>query len=267
MYYKGVYMCREAISLNAKHQYYNDLKNMGLMNLKIACILDSLNYDYAMHLATFCRSFFIKDYEEYGHKITNEMESIVDDAFVYYNKAISLDASRYDTYVSLGYFVFYIGRILRSQDRIIEAKLILRDALRLGGEYDPETHVTMAKINCELKELGEAILNCDDAINLNNKCYQAYLMRGDIKIFELNQINEGIIDLERATALATNPRDKADVIGLKGTAYARKSMKEKCRTSALKALQYYEESLSIYPMPGVQADYENWKILSKALLK
>ena len=84
---------------------------------------------------------------------------------------------------------------------------------------------------------------------------------------DCHQINEGIIDLERATALATNPRDKADVIGLKGTAYARKAMKEKCRTSALKALQYYEESLSIYPMPGVQADYENWKILSKALLK
>ena len=267
LYYKGVYMCREAISLNAKHQYYNDLKNMGLMNLGIACILDSLNYDYIMHSATFCRSFFIKDYEELGHEINENTGFLMEEAFKYYDKAISINPNRYDTYISLGYFYFYVSRIFKDKEGTLTAKQITTTALNLGGNYDTESYIVLAKINCALGNFGEAILNCDDAINLNNKCYQAYLTRGDIKIFELQQINEGLIDLEIATALAENPRDKADVIGLKGTAYARKAMKEKCRTSALKALQYYEESLSIYPMPGVQADYENWKILSKTLLK
>lgn len=269
LYKKGVYLCREARTFNAKETYYNDLKGTGLMALMMACMLDSLNYDYTMHTAIFFRGFFIQNNEDLNLRqgLNQETKFLLDKAFEFYNKAISIDPNRYETYSSFGYFYFYVSRIFNDKDGILTAKKITTTALNLGGNYDTGTYIVLANINCALGNFGEAILNCNDAINLNNRCYRAYLNRGDIKIFELQQINEGLIDLEIAISLASNPREKADAVGLKGTAYTRKALNENSKTFALKALECYEESLSIFPLSGVQADYQNWKIMCKSLFK
>ena len=77
-----------------------------------------------------------------------------------------------------------------------------------------------------LREIGKAIICCDKAIAFNPNWYRGYFLRGDIKIFEMNMFNDGLLDLERALALCNVPKDKADIYALRATAYEQKAFEE-----------------------------------------
>jgi tetratricopeptide (TPR) repeat protein len=123
-------------------------------------------------------------------------------------------------------------------------------AIALG--HDPDNYLTRAMINSALKNYGEALIDCDEAIKYSPKYFRPYLKRADIKVFDLGQIDDGLIDAERALALAQTDQEKADVWGLKGMAYENKAFKLLNRESALlvkKAFDSYETLMNISNSP------------------
>jgi hypothetical protein len=72
-------------------------------------------------------------------------------------------------------------------------------------------------------------------------------MRGDIKIFEFNQIDDGLLDIERALALADRNDYKADCLGLKATALEKKAFQLPPNAATLvgMALKAYDEAYEL----------------------
>lgn len=105
--------------------------------------------------------------------------------------------------------------------------------------------------NKNLGEYGKAILYCDKAIIFNPDWYRGYFLRGDIKIFDMDMFNEGILDIERALALCEIPFYKADIYSLRGTAYEQKAFRDKKNMMYLvnKALDDYQKAYDITKDP------------------
>lgn len=101
--------------------------------------------------------------------------------------------------------------------------------------------------NKNLGEYGKAILYCDKAITFNPDWYRGYFLRGDIKIFDMDMFNEGVLDLERALALCESPFYKADIYSLRGTAYEQKAFKDRKNIVGLvsKALDDYQKAYEL----------------------
>lgn len=109
----------------------------------------------------------------------------------------------------------------------------------------------LIKANQNLGEYGKAILYCDKAITFNPDWYRGYLLRGDIKIFDMDMFNEGLLDLERALALCESPFYKADIYALRGTAYEQKAFKDKKSMAHFvnKALSDYQKAYELTQDP------------------
>lgn len=105
--------------------------------------------------------------------------------------------------------------------------------------------------NKNLGEYGKAVLYCDKAITFNPAWYRGYFLRGDIKIFDMDMFNEGLLDLERALALCESPFYKADIYSLRGTAYEQKAFKDRERMAYFvsKALSDYQQAYELTQNP------------------
>lgn len=110
---------------------------------------------------------------------------------------------------------------------------------------DCYNYIINAYVN--LEEYGKALLYCDRAIAFNPNWYRGYLLRGDIKIFNMNMLNEGLLDLERALALCENPYYQADIFALRGTAYEFAAFKnrENMAGYVAKALRDYQTAYNL----------------------
>lgn len=109
----------------------------------------------------------------------------------------------------------------------------------------------LVNANKNLGEYGKAILYCDKAIAFNPDWYRGYLLRRDIKIFDMDMFNEGLLDLERALALCESPFYKADIYSLRGTAYEQKAFKDRKRMAhyVSKALSDYQNAFELTQNP------------------
>lgn len=114
---------------------------------------------------------------------------------------------------------------------------------------DCYNYIINAYVN--LEEYGKALLYCDRVVAFNPNWYRGYLLRGDIKIFNMNMLNEGLLDLERALALCDSPLYKADIYSLRGLAYEQKAFKsrEKMVYFVNKALNDYQKAYELTQNP------------------
>ena len=102
-----------------------------------------------------------------------------------------------------------------------------------------------------LKEIGKAVICCDRAIGFNPNWYRGYFLRGDIKIFEMDMFNDGLLDLERALTLCYVPTDKADIYALRATAYEQKAFEDRERMAfyVANALSDYQKAYELTRNP------------------
>ena len=240
-YLKGYLLCRTG--------GYGD----AIENLLHACNLNGANYNYKIELARTMRKAIIQQWE-HTHTINNQL---MKGAISAYSDAIELDGERCYAYSEYSYMLYFVAiRMTPINTQALNyAKDYASTAIALG--HDPENYLTRAMINSALKNYGEALIDCDEAIRYSPHYFRPYLKRADIKIFDLGQIDDGLVDAERALALAQTNKEKADVWGLKGMAYENKAFNLLNRESVLlvkKAFDCYEKA---YELDPIQAYLQN----------
>lgn len=105
--------------------------------------------------------------------------------------------------------------------------------------------------NQQLGNIGNALLYCDKIIAFNPEWYGGYFLKGDIKIFDMDMFNEGLLDLEKALALCNDPTAKADIYSLRGFACEEKAFKERKDMGKLvvKAVEDYQKAYDLTQNP------------------
>ena len=207
-YYRGVYRCRS-------NQYSH-----GLDDIEKACELDTTNIAYYVKFGTFLRNVAIMQWNK-SHEISEELINLA--AYVA-KHSMKLDPSRGEPLADYGYILFYMAHQKNgtiNRDVLNDAKQLLDLAILVAPIV--ENYSIRGEINTKLKNLGEALLDYDKVIALAPNYYRGYEMRGDIKIFEFNQIDDGLLDIERAYSLADRNDYKADCLGLKAAALEKKA--------------------------------------------
>lgn len=231
-----------------KGRIYTIMQNYGtaLNNLSKACELDKNNYNYKIEFARTLRRAIILYYEN-THSLNDKLMSDVINA---YSDAIQIDRERYYAYAELSYVLAFAA--IRMKPINTEVLTCAKDyadvAIELG--HDPDNYVTRAHINTALGNNGQAILDCDEAIKYNPNYFRPYLQRADIKIFNIGNIDDGLIDAERALALAQTNKEKGDVYGIMGMAYEEKAFKLLNRESVFlisKAMDCYDMAYNLDP--------------------
>lgn len=148
---------------------------------------------------------------------------------------------------------FISSKIDFTQEERMKNLLIAIEILSVIEADTPSENCYNYLINAymNLKETGKAVLCCDRAIAFNPNWYRGYFLRGNIKIFDMDMFNDGLLDLERAIALCDVPRDKADIYALRGTAYEQKAFID--RKNMLKfvtnALSDYQKAYELTQNP------------------
>lgn len=208
-YYRGLYKCRD-------NQYQS-----GLLDLQKACELDTSSIEYYVKIGTFIRNVAIMQWDN-SHNINPNLMKVAEYVA---NHSLALDPYRAEPLVDYGYMLYYAahqsdGTI--NNDILKDAKELLDCAVSLSPIS--EVYTIRGEINTALREPGAALLDYDKAIELSPNYYRGYEMRGDVKIFEFNLIDDGLLDLERAYALASKNEYKADCLGLKAKALEKKSL-------------------------------------------
>ena len=202
-YYRGLYKCRD--------NNYRD----GIPDLLEACRLDTTNISYYVKVGTFLRNMAIMEWDN-THEVNENLLSLAESITKH---SVTLDPYRGEPLADFGYILYYVAH---QKNGIINKEVLAKakSLLDMAVEVMPvaEVYDIRGSINTALKNLGDALLDYDKEISLSPNDYRGYESRADIKIFEFGQIDEGILDLERAYALAQKNYEKADVLGLKAKA-------------------------------------------------
>jgi len=233
-YLKGIILTRT--------QDYGDALN----NLSKACELDNSNYDYKIEFARTLRRAIILYYEN-THSINDRLMS---DVIKTYSDAIQIDGQRCYAYAELSYILAFVAiRMKPINTEVLNCAKDYADiAIELG--HDPDNYIARAHINTALGNNGQALLDCDEAIKYSPNYFRPYLQRADIKAFNIGNIDDGLIDAERALALAKTDKEKGDVYGVMGMAYEEKAFKLLNRESVQlikKAMDCYEKAYKLDP--------------------
>lgn len=231
-YYRGVYRCRA-------NQY-----SLGLDDIEKACELDTTNIIYYVKFGTFLRNVAIMQWNK-SHEIDEELVRLA--AYVA-KHSMGLDPSRGEPLADYGYILFYLSHRKNGsidKDMLNDAKKLLDLAILVAPIA--ENYSIRGEINTKLKKLGEALLDYDRVIALEPNYYRGYEMRGDIKVFEFNQIDDGLLDIERAYSLAERDDYKADCLGLKAAALEKKAflLPPDAATLLGMALKAYDEAYEL----------------------
>ena len=115
-----------------------------------------------------------------------------------------------------------------------------------------------AQIRMKLGDNGGALIDCDNCIDLDPNFYSGYYTKGQIRALKLDQISDGLLDIEKALSLAPNIEIKADIIAVKGYIYRTASSKyEGGSTDNIEMLKKsYECYKQAYELTG-NSDYQN----------
>ena len=231
-YYRGVYRCRS-------NQY-----SSGLDDIERACEMDSLNIQYYVKFSTFLRNVAVMEWSK-SHEVN---ENLINLAAYVAKHSTKIDPSRGEPLADYGYILYYAAL---QKDGTLDKELLngAKRILDLAVNVTPIADIfcIRGEINTKLKNLGEALFDYDKAISLSPNYYRGYQNRGDIRIFEFDQIEEGLIDLEKAYTLAPRDFEKADCLGLKATALEKKAFQLPPNASEyiLKALKAYDDAYKL----------------------
>lgn len=220
-YYRGWFKCR-AIDFLA-----------GMDDLLHACNLDTTEYDYFEKAANFLKNHAIELHDN-DQQIP---ENLVNYIGGLYRVCVELKPNEPGAYADYGYFSLYKGKNSNDSQWIEFALALETKAIDLCPT--PTFYVQRAEIYTKIGNMGAAILDCNKAINLDADYWRSYLIRGDIRCFELKQYNDGIVDLIIAESLAPSNHYKIDANGLLANAYCKKAFDENYNTRDFEtALKY-----------------------------
>jgi tetratricopeptide (TPR) repeat protein len=149
-------------------------------------------------------------------------------ALQFYDKAISLenDPNYYYNKGRLIFELYFTYRLLNSSV-LYDAMNDFNNSIQLDP-YSEMSYVGRAEVKQNLSDYWGTISDCDRAIAINPYYYRSYQIRGDTKGYFLEDYQAGIKDLDVALSLVETDRERADILGLKGTqssAWAFKIMK------------------------------------------
>lgn len=236
LYYRGVFQCRGKLDMEA-----------GLADLANACkIVNYSNYNYNMHYSSFLRNKLLANAD-----MNVKVGSVLDQIVFVLRKCIEIDSNRNDAYAQLAYILAEYYKDV--PERLKEALTYSNHAIELDGT-NPMSYVERAEIKRHLHDMGGAVFDCENAIELAPNYYRPYFIKGDIKFFELRSFDEGLMDINKSLSLVPTNRsnEKADILALRGMAKASKALVE--RPYDLKivledAIKDLDEAYALYPRP------------------
>ena len=213
-----------------------------------ACLLDSLNANYWNGLA-----IQVSRDNDRAHGNLEYFQLSFDD----YMRAIYLDSQCPQYYSNLALLLYkscYHYRIL--EDKYLDiAVQVINNAIELNP--NAKNYTLRARMYVAKKDIGKALLDCDNAILMDPEYSQPYFVRGDAKAFELLDFYGGLIDVEKALALVdynyTNPNTlkyyKCDFLGIKAEIYGRLMIKELDPNYYSKIETCLNEAYELNPLP------------------
>lgn len=221
----------------------------GIEYLYQACLQDSLNSNYWNGLAI--------QVSHYNDKVHGNLE-MMKLSFTAYYKAIELNPNQSSYYSNLALLLFksYYYYHIVGKDALDISLNSINAALELNPTSDKYT--LRARIYVANKEVGKALLDCDNAILLNPENSYPYFIRGDAKAFELFDYYGGLADIEKALALvdytyATQPvhlrTNKSDYLGIKAEIMGQLMVKEKNAMFYPKIEAALSEAYNLNPLP------------------
>ncbi|MGM9830963.1 MAG: trypsin-like peptidase domain-containing protein [Paludibacteraceae bacterium] len=236
-YYRGLWRSR----------VINDLA--GMEDLLQACTMDTSNYEYYVKAAGFVKNTIIK-MTDAKYEIPEEISSL---AANLYMRCISIDPYRADAYAGFGYVFLYLGKSWNYPVLFDDGIGYLNKAIELSP--DPSFFMYRAELYDKKGEFGKAILDCTNALTIDNNFWRAYQIRGTIRAYELYQYNEGILDLVIAADLAPTDIYKADINAMLGTIYYRKFMfsAEQNSMDLSEGLKYAQKAYALNPTASNKA--------------
>ena len=169
-----------------------------------------------------------------------------------YSKGLKLTSEDAELFYQIG-ILFYQYAIKSTENPYSDDNKQLyskaQEALDYSIEVYPtaEAYAARANVKKMVRDYGGAILDCDRAIELAPDYYRGYFIRGDVKIFDTGSY-EGMADLERALSLVLDPKEKADILGIRATANERRAFQELGANAGdlvSKALLDYEEAYKL----------------------
>lgn len=191
-YYKGLWTCR--------------LGNLseGVGYLWQACAMDTANYTYLEKTAEFAKNAIISSID-HGIMPTEDMIEIT---LALYQRCIEINPQKPDAYAGLGYFLLYMTKLGAPTSLCEHGISNLDYAISLYP--NPQYYMYRAQLYSELENWGKVILDCTNALSIDNELFRAYLIRGTVRALKLYQVDEGIMDLTIAESLATTVEEKAN---------------------------------------------------------
>ena len=275
----------------------NDAYFMGDTNKALSLLDNELKTNPSNHLAFYMKGmieFSIKNVESALSNLIKACEIGKDISFYYkqlgkcyfqlyiythdtsydeyalnaYSKGLQLTTEDAELFYHIG-ILFYQYALKSTEnpysDNNKQLYLKAQEALDYSIKIYPtaEAYTARADVKKMIRNYGSAILDCDKAIELAPDYYRGYFTRGDIKIFDIGSY-EGIVDLERALFFVLDPKEKADILGLRATAYERKAFQELGANAgdlAAKAILDYEEAYKLSNQPMYQ-EFKN-KLIDK----
>ena len=238
----------------------------GFDYLYKACLQDSLNANYWNGLAI--QASRENDYA----RGSLEYMKLSYDAYM---RAIDLDPECSQYYTNLALLLYkscYHYRILEDKYSDIALQVIGK-AIEINP--NAENYTLRAKIYVARKDIGKALLDCDNAILLDSEYSQPYFVRGDAKAFELLDYYGGLIDVEKALALVdynyTNPNTlkyyRSDFLAIKAEIYGRLMIKELDPNYYSKIEECLDEAYKLNPLPVYKKVKENFYDIYNQLIK
>ena len=228
----------------------------GIYYLYQACLQDSLNSNYWNGLAI--------QASHYNDKAHGNLE-IMKLSFTAYYKALKLNPKQSSYYYNLASLLFksyYIYHIVGK-----DALNISLNSINAAIEINPtsDEYTLRARIYIANKEVGKALLDCDNAILLNPENSYPYFIRGDAKAFELLDYYGGLADIEKALALvdytyAMQPNNlkinKSDYLGIKAEIMGTLMVKENNAEFYPKIEAALNEAYKLNPLPIYKEEKE-----------
>ena len=234
----------------------------GLDDLGMACAMDTTNFKYHCDFSTYLMLAYIDLAEDDGSE--DIMKTIAGECMDASLKAINLDPTSSKPYANMANLLYYLSYSNPDKEKLLNMALeSINQAIKI--DHKASYYLIRRDVDIKLGELGKALLDCDEAIKMEPNNCQCYIKRADLYIFEYNQMENGLADLDRALVLANSPYAKADVLGMKGMAYEKLMLDPKTTEwdalmiYAKKGLECFDEAIKLSPNAnyiGAKKDFE-----------
>ena len=127
----------------------------------------------------------------------------------------------------------------------------LADAINMYSislSINPSASAYTCRARCKARfnnDFGDAILDCNKAIEIEPEYYRAYFVKGDINALDIENYQGGLTDLNIALSLVSEKENKADILGIRGIVYWRMYLQTNDDLYAAKAIADYNEAYKL----------------------